>query len=185
MCRLVEHRTTQVLTGLVLPSPCNTQVYEHLTMYVVLSACRQPQFRGGVRRAGGITQAQVVMHVQVSAVVACRALGFNSGVFQDMQSVPAGVKLAPPWLSRIPCTRVVDTLLDCGPFEFGGSAECGLTQRLVCTAGPGARTSTVQHHVQITHVHTGLCSDLHARLYKHVSKAGQRCRRRGVHCTPS
>ena len=96
------------------------------------------------------TKAQIFMHVQVSAVVACRALGFDAGEFRDMESVPADVTLAPPWLSRVPCTRVVDTLLECNHLEFGSARECGLTQRLVCTDGPGACTSICmgQHHVE-------------------------------------
>ena len=87
-------------------------------------------------------QSQVVLNMQVSAVAACRALGFDAGVFRDVESVPVDVTLAPPWLSRIPCTRVVDTLLDCGPLEFGSAMECGLTQRLACTTGSGVCTST-------------------------------------------
>lgn len=80
--------------------------------------------------------------VQVTATVACRELGFDRGFFQDVESVPADVNLPPPWLARIPCRRLEDSLLDCGPLNFGSARECGLPQRLECTNGTGAQRAT-------------------------------------------
>ena len=77
--------------------------------------------------------------MQTAAVVACRQLGFGflDGAFRGIESVPANVTLLPSWLGRLPCTRLVATVEDCGEFEFGDTGTCGLMQRLVCNDGAG------------------------------------------------
>ena len=97
-------------------------------------------------------------------------------MFRDVESVPADVTLAPPWLSRIPCTRVVGTLLDCGPLEFGTARECGRTQRLFCTDGPGACTSImmVQYHVQIDFRTLRINGRINCRYAEHGERPQQK-----------
>ena len=80
--------------------------------------------------------------VQSVASIACRELGFDRGVFQNVDSVPADAPLPPAWLGRIPCVGIEPTLVDCG-LEYGNTASCGLTQRILCSSGPGASSPCV------------------------------------------
>ena len=69
--------------------------------------------------------------LQASAAVACRQLGFQDGVFRDVENTPASLEIAPPWLGRLECQNLNETLADCG-VTFGNTVNCGPTQQLFC-----------------------------------------------------
>eukprot|EP00892_Ulva_mutabilis_P005576 jgi/Ulvmu1/3390/UM016_0006.1 len=79
--------------------------------------------------------------LQSSAAIACRQLGFDTGIYQAVTSVPANITLRPSWLGRIPCVGVEATISDCGGLAFGDTETCGLNQRLICSSGSGAEPS--------------------------------------------
>lgn len=93
-------------------------------------------------------------NLQEAAEVACRQLGFQAGVFREVEGVPDGTPLRPPWLGRIPCTSAVGTISECGPLDFGETGTCGLSQRLACNNGDGAAPITFSRFVEARAVDT-------------------------------
>ena len=75
--------------------------------------------------------------LQISASVACRQLGFQDGLFRDIRNPPANFNPSPPWLGRIECQRLEDSLADCG-LIFGNTVHCGPTQQLICVSETSA-----------------------------------------------
>lgn len=67
--------------------------------------------------------------VQSTAEIACRDMGFISGVLEDADmSAP----LRPPWLSGIRCAGPEAEVTACPRSPFGDTAACRSVQRLFC-----------------------------------------------------
>lgn len=80
--------------------------------------------------------------------MACRQLGFERGVFREVERTPEGMTLLPAWLGPTspPCTGSKATLQECsgGMFTFGETGGCRFNQRLVCSNNTCA-TKTVAY----------------------------------------
>lgn len=67
--------------------------------------------------------------VQSTAQIACRNMGFGTGVLQD---TAMSATLLPPWLSGIRCAGPEADITACPRSSFGDTASCRDVQRLFC-----------------------------------------------------
>lgn len=107
--------------------------------------------------------------VQAAALVACRQLGFavGAGVFRGIDSLPANITLLPAWLSALPCTRLEETVMDCGRLAFGDTGICGLSLRLSCSDIAGSVPQTLVITIPVCAWRLPLLSDLQFMVIPH------------------
>jgi len=68
-----------------------------------------------------------------TAQVACRELGFRTGVIRRFRASRNAAEVAPTWLQALFCTGSESSVQQCLHTDFGDVSECdGLVVRLIC-----------------------------------------------------